>query len=226
MACSSKLNYNPVLLNVFILYSYEKLNKLTMSIFFFASMERGFLVDMADPYKSELELPKWYNSLIGLANYPVGCVDLITDSGYKWSVVIESNIKGCFICQGWVIVLIMLAIEENDLILFENVDIKTFKLKHIKSHHGIYVNPMFYCIMTNTKTKDLLLPTAFMDNYFKNDPLDYHFTLHFGKKRSWTVYIVRLFGVVYSIVDWLHISNDIYLATGDFFIFEFLGYND
>ncbi|KAM0070980.1 hypothetical protein Hdeb2414_s0001g00019621 [Helianthus debilis subsp. tardiflorus] len=140
-------------------------------------MERGFLVDMTDPYKSELL--KWYNSLIGLAKYLVGCVDLITGSGYKWSVVIESNTKGCFICQGWVTVLIMLAVEENDLILFENADIRTIKLKHIKSHHGIYVNPMFYCIMKNTETKDLLLPTAFMDNYFKNDPLDYHFTLHY-----------------------------------------------
>ncbi|MFS7899399.1 putative transcription factor B3-Domain family [Helianthus anomalus] len=114
-------------------------------------MEVGFLVHMMDPYKSKLELPKRYNSLIDVANYPVGCVDLITDSGYKWSVVIESNTRGCFICQGWVTVVIMLAVEQNDLIVFENVDIKTFKLKHIKGHHGRYVNPMFYCVMTNTK---------------------------------------------------------------------------
>ncbi|KAJ0603746.1 hypothetical protein HanHA300_Chr02g0041731 [Helianthus annuus] len=120
-------------------------------------MERGFLVHMTDPYKSELELPKWYDSWIGLANYPVGCVDLITDNGYRWSVVIESNIRGCFICQGWVTVLIMLAVEENNLILFENVDIKTFKLKHIKGHYGRYVNPMFYCVMTNIETKDLCI---------------------------------------------------------------------
>ncbi|KAM0040998.1 putative transcription factor B3-Domain family [Helianthus debilis subsp. tardiflorus] len=120
----------------------------------------------------------------------------------------------------------MLVVEENDLILFENMDIKSFKLKHIKSHQGRYVNPMFYCVMTNTETKDLLFRTTFMDNYFKNDPLDYHFTLRFGNKRFWTVYIVRLFGADYSIVDWLHISNDLHLATGDFVIFEFLGYND
>ncbi|KAF5817279.1 hypothetical protein HanXRQr2_Chr02g0051101 [Helianthus annuus] len=115
-------------------------------------MERGFLVHMTDPYKSELELPKWYDSWIGLANYPVG-------------------------------------FEENDLVLFENVDIKTFKLKHIKGHHGRYVNPMFYCVMTNIETKDLLLHMAFVDNYFKNDPLDYRFKLRFGNKRFWTVYI-------------------------------------
>ncbi|MFS7915780.1 putative transcription factor B3-Domain family [Helianthus anomalus] len=189
-------------------------------------MERGFLVHMTDPYKSELELPKRYNSLIDLANYHAGCVDLITDSGYKWSVVIKSNIRGCFTCQGWVTVLIMLAVEQNDLILFENVDIKTVKLKHVKGHHDRYVNPMFYCVMTNTETKDMLLHTAFMDNYFKNDPLDYRFTLRFGNKRFWTVYIVRRFGTNYSIVDWLHISNDLHLATGDFVIFELLRYND
>ena len=95
--------------------------------------------------------------MIGVADYPVGCVDLITDSGYKWSVVIESNTKGCFICQRWVTVFIMLGVEENDPILFENVDIKTFKLKHIKSLHGRYANPMFYCVMTNTETKDRVL---------------------------------------------------------------------
>ncbi|KAJ0603745.1 putative transcription factor B3-Domain family [Helianthus annuus] len=162
-------------------------------------MERGFLVHMTDPYKSELELPKWYDSWIGLANYPVGC---------------------------WVTVLIMLAVEENDLVLFENVDIKTFKLKHIKGHHGRYVNPMFYCVMTNIETKDLLLHMAFVDNYFKNDPLDYRFKLRFGNKRFWTVYIVRRFGTNYIIVDWLHISNDLHLATRDFVIFELLGYND
>ncbi|KAJ0464064.1 putative transcription factor B3-Domain family [Helianthus annuus] len=93
---------------------------------------------MTDPYKSELELPKTYNSLIDVANYPVGCVDLITDSGCKWSVVIESNIRGFFIIQGWMTVIIMLAVEQNDWIVFEKVDIKTFKLKHIKGHHGTY----------------------------------------------------------------------------------------
>ncbi|KAM0070305.1 hypothetical protein Hdeb2414_s0001g00011661 [Helianthus debilis subsp. tardiflorus] len=105
-------------------------------------MEVGLLVDMTDPYKSALELPKRYNSLIDVANYPVECVDIITDSGYKWSVVIESNTKGCFICQGWVTVIIMLAVEQKSDSI-ENVDIKTFKLKHIKGHRGRYMNPMF-----------------------------------------------------------------------------------
>ncbi|KAJ0633826.1 putative transcription factor B3-Domain family [Helianthus annuus] len=120
----------------------------------------------------------------------------------------------------------MLAVEQNDLIVFENVDIKIFKLIHIKGHHGRYLNPMFYCVMTNTKTKDLLLHTSFIDNYFKNDPLDYRFTLRFGNKLFWTVYIVRRFGTNYSIVDWLNISNDLHLERGDFVIFELLGYND
>ncbi|MFS8006343.1 putative transcription factor B3-Domain family [Helianthus anomalus] len=101
------------------------------------------------------ELPVWYNSLIGLPEYPVDCVDLITDSGYKWSVVIESNAKGHFICQGWVTVVIMIAVEENDLILFENVDFKTFKLKHMKSHYGRYLNPMFYYVMVVSETKKI-----------------------------------------------------------------------
>ncbi|KAF5810781.1 putative transcription factor B3-Domain family [Helianthus annuus] len=157
-------------------------------------MEAGFLVHMTDPYKSELEFPKWYNSLIDVPNYPVGCVDLITDSGSKWSVVIESNTKGVFIIQGWVAVIIMLAVEHNDLIVFEKVDLKTFKLKHIKFHHGTYVNSMFYCVMTDTELKDLLLPSGFMENYFKNDPLECRFTIRFQNKLVWTVYIVRRFG--------------------------------
>ncbi|KAM0032110.1 putative transcription factor B3-Domain family [Helianthus debilis subsp. tardiflorus] len=120
----------------------------------------------------------------------------------------------------------MLAVEQNYLIVFENVDIKTFKLKHIKGHHGRYVNPMFYCVMTNTESKDLLLHSAFMDNYFNNDPLDCRFTIRFRNKLVWTVYIVRRFGTNYSIVDWIHISNDPYLETRDFVIFELLVYND
>ncbi|KAM0063984.1 putative transcription factor B3-Domain family [Helianthus debilis subsp. tardiflorus] len=154
----------------------------TVMDFYLSGMEVGFLVHITDPYKSELELPKRYNSLIDVANYPVGSVDLITDSGCKWSVVIKLNTRGCFICQGWVTVIIMIAVEQNDLIVFENVDIKTFKLKHIKGHHGTYVNPMFYCVMTNTESKDLLLHSAFMDNYFKNDPLDCCFTIRFRNK--------------------------------------------
>ncbi|KAJ0482179.1 putative transcription factor B3-Domain family [Helianthus annuus] len=85
---------------------------------------------------------------------------------------------------------------------------------------------MFYCVMTNTESKDLLLHMAFMDNYFKNDPLDCCFTIHFLNKLVWTVYIVRRFGTNYSIVDWIRISNDLHLQTGDFVIFQLLGYND
>ncbi|KAJ0567164.1 putative transcription factor B3-Domain family [Helianthus annuus] len=65
-----------------------------------------------------------------------------------------------------------------------------------------------------------------MENYFKNDPLDCRFTIRFQNKLVWTVYIVRRFGTNYSIVDWIHISNDLRLETGDFVIFELLGYND
>ncbi|MFS7948149.1 hypothetical protein Hanom_Chr06g00556581 [Helianthus anomalus] len=50
----------------------------------------------------------------------------------------------------------MLAVEHNDLIVFEKVDIKTFKLKYIKGHHRTYVNPMFYCVMMDTESKDLV----------------------------------------------------------------------
>ncbi|MFS8005360.1 hypothetical protein Hanom_Chr13g01236401 [Helianthus anomalus] len=59
----------------------------------------------------------------------------------------------------------MLAVEHNDLIVFEKVDIKTFKLKYIKGHHRTYVNPMFYCVMMDTESKDLVLFSYFIYLY-------------------------------------------------------------
>ncbi|MFS7992773.1 hypothetical protein Hanom_Chr12g01086271 [Helianthus anomalus] len=86
----------------------------------------------------------------------------------------------------------MLAVEHNDLIVFEKVDIKTFKLKYIKGHHRTYVNPMFYCVMTDTESKDLLLHSAFMENYFKNDPLDCRFTILYPKTSLMMFYFLSI----------------------------------
>ncbi|MFS7899398.1 putative transcription factor B3-Domain family [Helianthus anomalus] len=73
-----------------------------------------------------------------------------------------------------------------------------------------------FCFIMFTKYFFQLLHPAFMNNYFNNDPLDCCFTIRFRNKLVWSVYIVRRFGTNYSIVDWIHISNDLHLETGDF----------
>ncbi|KAF5798056.1 hypothetical protein HanXRQr2_Chr07g0288191 [Helianthus annuus] len=52
------MHYSLILFSLFFITCfYCFINLLTDNDFFYSGMDRGFLVDMTDPYKSELELP-------------------------------------------------------------------------------------------------------------------------------------------------------------------------